>query len=108
MKIVSQNKAALVRVLLIVFAMNASSAYGSCFFDADLSETQSSMPCHETESSNETVDETCCADCIGLQTPSEHMILPLNTTTIGVFSRPLVRSINSPELRYRPPITNFS
>ena len=102
------RSSAVLRVILIVFAVNASSSYGSCFWGADTSQPQSDMPCHQAENTSEAVDETCCAACVGLQGPLEYTILPLDAAVIGISSRLFARSINTPEPRYRPPIAQFS
>ena len=102
------RSSAVLRVILIVFAVNASSSYGSCFWGADTSQPQPDMPCHQAENTREAVDETCCAACVGLQGPLEYTILPLDAAVIGISSRLFARSINTPEPRYRPPIAQFS
>ena len=96
------------RVFLMVFAVNASSSYGSCFWGGDTSQPQPDMPCHQTENTSEALDETCCAACVGLQGPSEYTILPLDAVIIVISCRLSARSINTPEPRYRPPIADFS
>ena len=98
------RSSAVLRVILIVFAVNASSSYGSCFWGADTSQPQPDMPCHQAESTSEAVDETCCAACVGLQGLSEYTILPLDAAVIGTSPRLSARPINTPEPRYRPPI----
>ena len=102
------RSSAVLRVILIVFAVNASSSYGSCFWGADTSQPQlqlqTDIPCHQAENTREAVDETCCAACVGLQGPSEYTILPLDAAVIGTSPRLSARPINTPEPRYRPPI----
>ena len=102
------RSSAVLRVILIVFAVNASSSYGSCFWGADTSQPQPDMPCHQAENTRGAVDETCCAACVGLQGPLEYTILPLDAAVIGISPRLSARSINTPEPRYRPPIAQFS
>jgi hypothetical protein len=102
------RSSAVLRVILVAFAVTASSSYGSCFWGADTSQPQPDMPCHQAENTSEAVDETCCAACVGLQGPSEYTILPLDVAVIVISSRLSARSINAPEPRYRPPIAHFS
>ena len=94
----------------MVFAVNASSSYGSCFWGDDLSQAQppqAEMPCHQTENTSESVDESCCAACVGLQAPTDYTILPLDAAAVVIFSSFSARPTNSPEPRYRPPIAHF-
>ena len=102
------RSSAVLRVILVAFAVTASSSYGSCFWGADTSQPQPDMPCHQAENTSEAVDETCCAACVGLQGPSEYTILPLDAAVIGTSPRLSARPINTPEPRYRPPIAQFS
>ena len=98
------RSSAVLRVILVVFAVNASSSYGSCFWGAATTQPQPDMPCHQAENTREAVDETCCAACVGLQGLSEYTILPLDAAVIGISPRLSARPINTPEPRYRPPI----
>ena len=106
---VSRRSLCALRVILIVFAVNASSSYGSCFWGDDLSQAQpqAEMPCHQGENASESVDESCCAACVGLQAPTDYTILPLDAAAVVIFSSFSARPTNSPEPRYRPPIAHF-
>ena len=106
---VSRRSLCALRVILIVFAVNASSSYGSCFWGDDLSQAQpqAEMPCHQAENASESVDESCCAACVGLQAPMDYTILPLDAAAVVISSSFSARPTNSPEPRYRPPIAHF-
>ena len=110
MKNASNRNLSVLKVILIVFAINASSSYGSCFWGDDLSQAQpqAEMPCHQSENISESVDESCCAACVGLQAASDYTIMPLDAAAVVVSLSFSARSTNSPEPRYRPPITHFS
>ncbi len=105
-----RRSSVVLRVILIVFAVNASSSYGNCFWGDDLSQAQpqAEMPCHQTENTSESVNESCCVACVGLQAASDCTMLTLDAAVVVIFFSFSARSSNSPEPLYRPPIVHFS
>ena len=52
MDTIFRHSAILLKVLLVVFVVNASASYGDCCDDMELSQVQSEMPCDNVDRAN--------------------------------------------------------
>ncbi|MBT5923397.1 MAG: hypothetical protein HOH29_06645, partial [Cellvibrionales bacterium] len=74
----------LLKALLLVFVMHTSIGYAACCMTLDVTESQSSMPCHNNnQDSNQDTHiehDECCSSCFAIAIPTS-LTKTLNSTT---------------------------
>ncbi|MBT6579309.1 MAG: hypothetical protein HOO01_03470 [Cellvibrionales bacterium] len=110
----------LLKALLLVFVMHTSIGYAACCITLDVTESQSSMPCHndnQDSSQNSNLDsnqdthiehDECCSSCFAIAIPT-NLTRNLSSTTENMTADAVILFISSNiDPLFRPPITHLS
>ena len=94
-------------LILIVFTLNVTVAYGSCCLDTTQEQSEVAMPCHDTERVMSVDDEKCCAACFNLQ-PSNQLGFTSPNLDVTYSAPPSFYHIHTVDPPYKPPIAHLS
>ncbi len=95
------------KLILIVFTLNVTVAYGACCLDTSQEQSEAAMPCHDTEAKVSVEDENCCAACFNLP-PSSGLHLISEHTHHDSSAPQTFYHINTLDPPFRPPIQHLS
>jgi len=110
----------LLKALLLVFVMHTSIGYAACCMTLDVTESQSSMPCHNgNQDSNQSNNlgsnqdthiehDECCSSCFAIAIPTS-LTKTLSSTTENMTADAVLLFISSNiDPLFRPPIIHLS
>jgi len=96
------------KALLLIFALHTSIGYAACCIALEPAETQTSMPCHESNQDTHVDHNECCSSCFAIGIPSTLTKVLSNSSkniTADIFILFISSSIDP---LFRPPITLLS
>lgn len=104
----NRQSAGWLKLLVFVFAMNASLGYSACCVDLDTAAGAADESCHETDTAADGADSQCCSACVVSMIRSEQ-VKPARALPVRQLSPlTLVRVPGYLDPPYRPPIADLS
>lgn len=104
----TQYSVALLKILVIVFAMNATLSYGACCIEMDLASNEEKMPCHSADNDEREDKSKCCSVCVVMVLPLEQVKPIVESLSSKVSAEQVLFISNNVDPPFRPPINHLS